>query len=365
MHSDTGSGSGGNMAGGRTPQETAKRALILGTIAFRASLEITDHPRVVEISGRLLPWLVELGCEDGFDSTERELLATPLGQLSDSQRIDANWAGEAAAVLCWMLNLAAPLEVASGANQSDLPAVLCILKPEAAKILRSASLRDRMEIEEACRQFVLIRSMLQESRLDRHNGDIIRRVNVQRLDDVGLAVSEDAIRRASEAVSRMTPEERGRAPGLYLVRDRRVGHRWNADPGPQRHRRGHDFAGFRHLFRGHVSREPLVYQQPVRRRLRISTPGRGDVGFDAPLINPVSLMHDSATLIAPDWKLFQLEFIAVGPMTRIIISSNSNPGDPHGGIIIDAASAVPEPTLAWGAILAYLAWRRPLRFHVR
>jgi hypothetical protein len=207
------------LVSGRNPQQIAKRALILGAIAFRSSLEFTDHPRVVEISHRLLPWLSDMGCGDELDPIERELLATPVGQFSESQRIDANWAGEAAALFCWMLMLGEPLEEVRPANQSDLPRLLCILKPEAGEILRSPSLRDRMEIEDTCRHFVLIRSILQESRVGPPASDIIRRVKLQKLNDVGIVVAEDAVRRASEAVSRMTPEERSRAAGLYFVRD--------------------------------------------------------------------------------------------------------------------------------------------------
>src|SRR6516225_7291850 len=115
------------MVPGREPQRVAKRALILGAIASRSSLEVTDHPRVVEISQRLLPWLSEVGCEEELDPIERELLATPLGHLSESQKIDANWAGEAATFFCWTLKLVGPLEETSPADQSMLPSVLAIL----------------------------------------------------------------------------------------------------------------------------------------------------------------------------------------------------------------------------------------------
>jgi hypothetical protein len=48
---------------------------------------------------------------------------------------------------------------------------------------------------------------------------IVRGVNLKRLNDVGLVITGDALRRASEAVSRMTADERNRAAGLYFVRD--------------------------------------------------------------------------------------------------------------------------------------------------
>jgi hypothetical protein len=202
----------------RQPEQVAKRAVILGAIAFRASLEVMDHPRVVEISRRLLPWLRDMGCDDELDPIERELLSTPLGYLSAGQKTDANWAGEAAAFFCWMLNHYETPEEASLADQSRLPDLLCIMKPEASKIIRAASLRDRAEIHEMCCRFVLIRSILQESRVDSPAREIVRRVNIKTLNDVGLDVKEDVIKRASEIVSRMTLDERGRVAGLYFVR---------------------------------------------------------------------------------------------------------------------------------------------------
>src|ERR1035437_2094201 len=127
---------------GREPQQVAKRAVILGAIAFRSSLEVTDHPRVFEISKRLLPWLKEVDCDDELDPIERTLLVTPLGQLSDSQRIDARWAGESATLFCWMLKLVGPLDPAQPADQTVLPDLLSILRPGAMHIVRSASLRE-------------------------------------------------------------------------------------------------------------------------------------------------------------------------------------------------------------------------------
>lgn len=205
------------MAGGRDPQQVAKRALILGAIAFRASLELTDHPRVVELSLRLLPWLEQVGCSDELDPIERELLETPYGRLGDGLRIDANCAGEAASFFCWALGLASPLEVSSPADQSGLTVLLAILRPDALGILQSASLRSIGEIEDACRHFVLIQSILRETKIEEAR-DIVRRYHLQKLEAVGLNATEDAIARASETVAQMTPLERSRAAGFYSVR---------------------------------------------------------------------------------------------------------------------------------------------------
>src|SRR5262245_22488665 len=146
----------------RQPRQVAQRALILGALAFRASLEVTDDARAADFSRRLLPWLDEIGCSDEIDPIERQELATPLGQLSDSEMIDVNWAGEAAWVFCWMLGLAGPRDPVQAGDQSQILRVLPILQPSAAEFIRSASLRSRDEIEHACWQIVLIHSMLRE-----------------------------------------------------------------------------------------------------------------------------------------------------------------------------------------------------------
>jgi hypothetical protein len=157
----------------------AKRTLVLGAIAFRASLEVTDNSRTVELSGRLLPWLREVNCDDEIDPIERDLLDTPLGCLGPSLRIDANCAGEAAAYFCWTLGMAGPLPVVEPADQAQLLERLSILTPEAAAILQSPSIRDRDEIRDVCRHYVLVRSRLQEIRMGPPASNIIRRGHLE------------------------------------------------------------------------------------------------------------------------------------------------------------------------------------------
>ena len=203
---------------GREPLQVAKRTLVLGAIAFRASLEVTEHPRTVELSQRLLPWLRDVECEDEIDPIERELLDTPLGCLGPSLRMDANAAGEAAGFFCWTLGRAELLPVTEPADQAQLLKLLAILRPEAATILQSPSLRDRDEIRDVCRHYVLVRSRLQEIRAGEAATDVIRKFHVDSLNEAGIEVSEDAVERAASAVDRMAPEERSRSAGLYFIR---------------------------------------------------------------------------------------------------------------------------------------------------
>jgi len=202
----------------RAPEQVAKRALILGTIAFRASLEVTEDPRVVEMSGSLVPWLLKHGCENELDPIERELLDTPYHQLSDSQRVDANWAGESAMFYGWALNLVGSLATSALCDQSILPELLFILRPEAVRILEAAAFRGSIQIEDMCRHVVLIHALLQESRVPGASA-MIRQMHTDRLEKAGIAVPDDAIRRASRSVDVMSADELQIAPGLYFIRD--------------------------------------------------------------------------------------------------------------------------------------------------
>src|SRR4051812_7785268 len=83
----------------RTSSEVLRRAVVMTTVAFRASLEATIHPRSRELSQRLLPWLESLGMAGDIDPIEHDLLATPFGELETSQKTDAKWSGEGAFVM--------------------------------------------------------------------------------------------------------------------------------------------------------------------------------------------------------------------------------------------------------------------------
>lgn len=200
----------------RTPHQVAKRTLILATLAYRGSLEATDLAGAAEMARRLPGYLEELAISDDLDPTERDELATPLGNLSGSQRIDLNWAGEASAFFAWTLDLAprpvpavpAPSSVAAG-----------ILKLEARHFLHTSHFVSPSEIEDVCKQIVLIRSMLQERRVEGPARDILRRFNIRKLTNVGLRATEADHSRADEVVHAMSLDEQFRAAGLYLVRE--------------------------------------------------------------------------------------------------------------------------------------------------
>ena len=185
---------------------------------MRGSLELTDHPRTFEAAARLLPWLGDVGFDAEIDPIEREELTTPLGGLSPSQKTDVNWGGEAAAFFCWTIGLGPALDCVNPADQSAVIGTLRILHGDALEVQRSATLRPASELEDACRQFVLIRSTLQQSRISSPGKEIIAQVAVKTLGEVGIAVSAADIGRAAATVTAMTAPEQSRAAGIYFVR---------------------------------------------------------------------------------------------------------------------------------------------------
>ena len=205
--------------------QITQRAIVLGAMAMRGSLEATDHPRAAEAAARLLPWLREVDCDAEIDPIERAELMTPLGGLSPSERIDVNWASEGAAFFCWTLGLGDPLDCASPADQSAVISTLRILHADALELERAATVRATRELEEACRQFVVIRSILQQGRISSLANtaalaeEVIAKLAVRRLAEVGIAVGDNDIARATATVSTLTLQEQSRASGFYFVRE--------------------------------------------------------------------------------------------------------------------------------------------------
>ena len=78
----------------RTGREVAGQAIIYGTLGFRASLEVTDHTRSVDLCSRLLPWLEELGLGPQIELFRREILTTAHGKLPQDSMREAYWRGE-------------------------------------------------------------------------------------------------------------------------------------------------------------------------------------------------------------------------------------------------------------------------------
>jgi hypothetical protein len=131
----------------RTSQQVAERAIVMTTLAFRSSLEVTDHPRSVELTNRLLGWLKSYRLDFSLESTQREILAAPRGTLIRSQMSEAVWCAEEAGWLAWAIGHGAPLPTLEPADARPLVQTLHILQDEVERIVEAAAFRPRSEIE--------------------------------------------------------------------------------------------------------------------------------------------------------------------------------------------------------------------------
>ena len=58
----------------RTDCDVSARAIIYGTLGFRATLEVTEHSRTSTFCSLLLPWLEQLGLGTQIEEFHREIL---------------------------------------------------------------------------------------------------------------------------------------------------------------------------------------------------------------------------------------------------------------------------------------------------
>jgi hypothetical protein len=202
----------------RTSAEVLRRAIVMTSVAFRASLEATTHPRSYEISQRLLPWLETLGMASDIDPIEHDLLATALGKLHASQKTDANWSGEGAVVMCWALHLTAQPPHNEFVDYTSLFDKLGILRGNPQMAFPDITLRSLNEISDFHIQVETMRTALQLTRADASIHTTLRNVWLSRLSEIGLQGREDDLDEAVQRVSAYSTEERQGAAGLCFVR---------------------------------------------------------------------------------------------------------------------------------------------------
>lgn len=202
----------------RTPEHVAKRALISTCLAFRASLETTDHPRSAGISANLLPWLEKHDIAGELDPIEREILETSHRQLRKDQQSDVNWSGEAAWVFAWALKLVEKPPACECVDYRVLVRQTDILNGNAAAFVAAAALRSEAELAAFCVETLAIRNELQKRSLPGAPNEVLDGVLIQRLSRMGLTTSELQLKQASQFVNDRTDDERRNVAGIYFVR---------------------------------------------------------------------------------------------------------------------------------------------------
>ncbi|HEY7331069.1 MAG TPA: hypothetical protein VH592_25760 [Gemmataceae bacterium] len=195
----------------------AAQAIIYGTLGFRASLEVTEHPRTKTLCTQLLPWLEELGLGARIEEFHREILASPHGGLPRESQTEAYWRGEGASFLGWAIQLFDKPDPTVSIDPKLLLSNLRILLPTAKEILSNARLRPQDEIDDYCAYCLTVRHQFQLLALRVDAQTSLHTLHQTRLAELGL----------SEAYSRLTGVEVEASTlfstvpsvkGLYVVR---------------------------------------------------------------------------------------------------------------------------------------------------
>lgn len=201
----------------RSSRDVVVQAMIYGTLGFRASLEVTVHPRSATLCSQLLPWLEQLNFSDRIDEFHREILETPYSELPPEFQSEAYWRGETASFLGWAIQLFDKPDPIQPVDAGVLLERLRILQPQASDLVSSANLRSKHEIEDYCAFCVTVRHYLQLSALDKFGQTLLKRVHQTRLSELGLNDTIDR-QREIEIEAAQFASDFPSAKGLYVVR---------------------------------------------------------------------------------------------------------------------------------------------------
>lgn len=203
----------------RTAQQVASRAVVMTTMAFRASLEVTDHSRIEEIATLLFGWLQDQGLASELDPIEREILESPYGTLHKSQLTDAMLASEGASICSWAVAKSSPPPESDSSDARELVTTWSILR-DARESITDATLRPWEEIRTWCANVLLIRSELQQIRVDDESVKAkLAQIRDIRMNQLGLFAGSETRSRCRHFAATLPPEKRKEVGGVHSVRE--------------------------------------------------------------------------------------------------------------------------------------------------
>jgi hypothetical protein len=195
----------------------AAQAIIWGTLGFRASLEVTEHPRTKTLCSQLLPWLEQLGLGARIEAFHREIFESPHAELPRESQTEAFWRGEAASFLGWAIRYFEKPNPTESVDAGLLVSNLRILQPAVSELMSSAQLRSQIEIDDYCAFCMTVRHQLQLSVLPGDGTAILSRIHQSRLAELGLSEAFHRLK-GVEVEARTLASTVPSVKGLYVVR---------------------------------------------------------------------------------------------------------------------------------------------------
>lgn len=129
------------------PDRVLRRALALSAVACRSFMEQeSDRNYAADMVIRIRGWIEEVGLVDDLEPAEREMISTPLGELTSKQAVDGSWRSEGLYVLCWALHAQELLPHDQIVAPGDASEAIGFLHPEALAG-GGATLRTRIELD--------------------------------------------------------------------------------------------------------------------------------------------------------------------------------------------------------------------------
>ena len=200
----------------RSSNRVAAQAIIFGTLGFRASLEVTDHPRSKTLCSQLLPWLEQLNLGTRIEEFHREILETPFRELPREFQTEAVWRGESASFLGWAIQMFDRPNPTVSTDLGLLVSNLSLLQPNVSQMISSASLRPQLEINEYCAFCLSVRNHFQVSALQKNGQAVLNRIHQARLAELGL--SEAVCQLKATELEAVLASPATSVKGLYVVR---------------------------------------------------------------------------------------------------------------------------------------------------
>jgi hypothetical protein len=201
----------------RTDREVAVQAIVFGTLGFRASLEVTEHPRTRAVCSQLLPWLEQHGLSNRMEALHREILESPHGGLPRELQTEAFWRGEAASFLGWAIQLFDRPDSTEFIDPGLLVSNLRILQPTVSEFLSSENLRPQLEIDDYCAFCLMVRHQFQLSSLRGEGRATLERIHQSRLTELGLSEAFRRLKGVEVEATKLTFTVPS-VQGLYVVR---------------------------------------------------------------------------------------------------------------------------------------------------